>query len=355
MRNCGIIAIRQWTSTYWRRSQLVSNRRSPGISVLIATQNEEATVSASIRSFLDFGDEIIVVDNGSTDNTKDIVRDLASRTPDKVRFFDVPDLPDLYHNRQYALERSRFRWIVRGDADFIAYTSGDWNIARLRDYLVDGRRNFPPAVAVPLVNVSIDLWHTGIPHKPGSIVSDGDRLYTPPAYTGSRVRLYRHFPGFRFQRGGRWESTRYHIAYRALARCWPNPVWMHCSLKPAIHHFFRSERTNWRERGDFARYPTLRDYIASVIEEKYGTNDVHEAARLYMQRRVFPFLVPYDESEHGPYPEIVREMMETNPIYRISNTERGLERRAIAATNNGQVDVGAEKQATRPLDIVKEA
>ena len=43
------------------------HRRLNGVSTLIACQNEEATVGWSILSFLPFADEIIVVDNGSTD------------------------------------------------------------------------------------------------------------------------------------------------------------------------------------------------------------------------------------------------------------------------------------------------
>ncbi len=324
----------------------MSNRRSPGISVLIATQNEEATVSASIRSFLDFGDEIIVVDNGSTDNTKDIVRELASRTPDKIRFFDAPDLPDLYHNRQYALERSRFRWIVRGDADFIAYTSGEWNIAELRDYLKSGNRTYPPGIAVPLNNVSVDYWHTGLPRKPGGMEANLDRWYIPPPYTGSRVRLYRYFPGFRFQRKGRWESTRYHLAYRALAKTWPNPVWMHCTIKPDLHHFFRSERTNWRQQGDFQTYPTLRSYLQGVAQTKYGTNDLESAARSYMERHVYPFLIPYEEKEYGVYPELVRELMKTNPVYRIEESGAGRTRRRCNADRSG-VAGSAQSNASR--------
>ncbi|MFH1514285.1 MAG: glycosyltransferase, partial [bacterium] len=42
-------------------------QKKPGISVLIATQNEEAIIGLCIKSFLAFGDELIVVDNGSTD------------------------------------------------------------------------------------------------------------------------------------------------------------------------------------------------------------------------------------------------------------------------------------------------
>ncbi|HUT21012.1 MAG TPA: glycosyltransferase, partial [Anaerolineae bacterium] len=82
--------------------------RPNGISVLVACQNSARTVELCLRSFLSFGDEVIVVDNGSTDGTRDIVRQFAAEH-DRVQFFDRPELPDLYQNRQFALERSRFR------------------------------------------------------------------------------------------------------------------------------------------------------------------------------------------------------------------------------------------------------
>jgi glycosyltransferase involved in cell wall biosynthesis len=53
-------------------------KRKEGISVLIACQNEEATLALCVISFLDFADEIILVDNGSTDRSKEIARDLQS-------------------------------------------------------------------------------------------------------------------------------------------------------------------------------------------------------------------------------------------------------------------------------------
>ena len=66
--------------------------RQNGISVLIACQNEEALIALCIRSFLAFGDELIVVDNGSTDRSKEIIQSLQSLYPEKIKFFDVPAL-----------------------------------------------------------------------------------------------------------------------------------------------------------------------------------------------------------------------------------------------------------------------
>lgn len=299
----------------------MTQRRKPGISVLIAAQNEEAMVALCIRSFLEFGDELIVVDNGSTDQTKDIVRALEAQHPKKIRFYDVPDLPDLYHNRQYALERSSYQWVVRADADFVAYTDGDYDILRFREYLLSRPRWWRVSVSVPVCNVSGDFWHTGTAHPARRPRTQEEIRYIPPAVTGHRPRVYRRLPFFRFQRVGRWEGVRFNRFYHVLAVRWDRPLWMHCNLKPDLHHLFRSERTNWRELGDFRRYPTLRSYIESVLEKKYGTGDFDEAARLYMEQKVLPFLELYDPERHHPYPSLVLDQMRRNPIYKIDEVD----------------------------------
>ena len=53
--------------------------RKRGISLLVPTQNAESTVELCLKSFMDFSDEMIVVDNGSTDNTISIVKNIAQK------------------------------------------------------------------------------------------------------------------------------------------------------------------------------------------------------------------------------------------------------------------------------------
>ena len=141
------------------------------------------------------------------------------------------------------------------------------------------------------------------------------------------LRFLRHYPGMRFQRRGRWEGVRFQPLVKQIV--WDTPVWMHCTIKPDLHHFYRSERTNWRQLGDFGQYPTLHAYVERVTREKYGTSDIPTAARMYMERHVYPYLIPYDESAHGPYPALVRALMETDPKYRIIETPTGRTRQRV--------------------------
>ncbi len=292
-------------------------RRKPGISVLLAAQDEQFVVGLSIRSFLELGDEVIVVDNGSQDATRQIARTLAERYPDRVRFFDRPELVDLHQNRAFAFSQARYEWVVRADADYVCYTDGPLAVGQLRQFVLSVRRSVQPAVVwVPQVNVFGDFLHTGRPLlRAGGGAANPERQYVLDVTSPPMPRLYRTFPGFAFVRRGRRETTRLLGAMQAVT--WPQPIWMHCTIKSDLNLFRRSERTNWRQLGDYRRFPTLDEYIHSILQQKYATSDLEEAARLYMQRQVLPHLERYEQRGTHPYPKLVAEQLQRNPIFEI--------------------------------------
>ena len=291
--------------------------RKKGISLLVPTRNAEQTVEMCIRSFAEFPDEIIVVDNGSTDSTKTIVRDLERKIP-HLRFYDVPDLPDLYHNRQYAFEQSTYNWIVRIDSDYVAYTEGPRDIRQLRKRILETKRTFPPtAFGITQVNLFGDFWHTG---RPVASV----KLYNgvAPPIGNLPARIVQHYPGIRFQRLGRWEGVRFqrHLRHVRIEE----PYWFHCTFKSEKSLFLRSERTNWREVGDFERYPTLMEYIQAIIPQKYGTDNFEDACRVYIENKVRPRIEQYDPEKYYPYPKIIQDAMDNGAKQVIdTNTEIG--------------------------------
>ncbi|MCA9982353.1 MAG: glycosyltransferase family 2 protein, partial [Anaerolineales bacterium] len=251
-----------------------------------------------------------VVDNGSTDRTKEIVQDMVTQYPQKIKFFDVPELPDLHHNRQYALERASYRWIVRADSDYVAYTSGKYDIMKFRERLLaEKRRLYPLVFSVPAVNISGDFGHTGLAEREGGFGVGALGWYVPPPITMPNLRIYEYFPGFKFQRHGRWEATSFSRLLHYVSIELPDPLWMHCNLKSNLNYLYRSERTNWRQLGDYKQFPTLDDYMAYIVPIKYGTDDLVEAAQQYLRQNLYPFLQPYDANAYYPYPELVREQM----------------------------------------------
>ena len=85
------------------------------LSVVITTKNEAANIAACVHSFDDAvsrGDaEVIVVDNASTDATKQIAADLGATVYDKG--------PERSSQRNLGWQKARGEWVVVLDADMI--------------------------------------------------------------------------------------------------------------------------------------------------------------------------------------------------------------------------------------------
>ena len=278
--------------------------REKGISLLIPTQNVEQTVELCLRSLKDFPDEIIVVDNGSTDGTIDIVKSIQHEIPN-MQFYEAPFLKDLYENRQYAYERSRFNWIVRFDSDYIAHTSGVYCISKLRNKILNTKRAIrPKAFGITLVNLFPDFWHTGLEIEK----RDGNpNIHVPPPIGKLPARIIQCFPGMKFVRLGRWEGVRWQsrLAHESI----DIPYLFHCNFKSKLNYLIRSERTNWRELGDFLKYPTKESYVLDVIRYKFGVSDLLIAADIHWNRNVEPYLQKYDANQYFDYPEILKVVL----------------------------------------------
>jgi len=85
--------------------------RHPTLSVVLATLNEEANISACLKSVQGLASEIIVCDESSTDKTRVIAKDLGARV------FKVPHA-DIFHiTKNRAIAKATGDWILQLDAD----------------------------------------------------------------------------------------------------------------------------------------------------------------------------------------------------------------------------------------------
>ena len=81
------------------------------VSATLIVRNESATLARCLRSIRDAVDEIVVVDTGSDDDTRDIAGQYAEHV------FDFPWRDDFAAARQFALERATGDWVFWLDAD----------------------------------------------------------------------------------------------------------------------------------------------------------------------------------------------------------------------------------------------
>jgi len=81
------------------------------ISAFIIAKNEEARIETALKSLVSFCDEIIVVDTGSTDKTKEV----ASNYTEKI--YDFEWMNDFSAARNFALSKCTGDWVIFLDAD----------------------------------------------------------------------------------------------------------------------------------------------------------------------------------------------------------------------------------------------
>lgn len=111
------------------------------ISVALAVFNEEKNIKKCLESLSGLAFEIVVVDGGSTDNTRKIAENFQARVI-------ITDNPRIFHiNKQKALDLATRKWILQLDADEVVSEDLKKEIIELEDDgLIDGyfipRKNY---------------------------------------------------------------------------------------------------------------------------------------------------------------------------------------------------------------------
>lgn len=81
------------------------------LSVVLATRNEEENIKACLESVKDIADEIIVVDESSTDKTREIAQEVGAKV------YRVKHEAIFHKTKQKALDLAEGDWILQLDAD----------------------------------------------------------------------------------------------------------------------------------------------------------------------------------------------------------------------------------------------
>lgn len=84
------------------------------LSALYCAKNEEDFIEQSIRLLLPYVDEVIVVDNASTDRTRAIVEAIGDP---KIKVFEYPETQDMGEVRTFSLSKATSEWFLQVDAD----------------------------------------------------------------------------------------------------------------------------------------------------------------------------------------------------------------------------------------------
>lgn len=266
-----------------------------GISIVMRVKDEIDWIRPSIESIKGIADEIIVVDNGSTDGTYEILEEMASNEKGLIKMWRKPDL-DHCSLSNFALEQTAFRWVFRWDGDMVAHTSGDHNILKLRDRLLSLNSKRYYLVYLRHINLSGDLFH-----------QDSREMVHIEEYinTYSAQAHYVH--------PGRFEAVKVPKYYRPLF--WYEPYSFHVNVKPAHRMLLRYFWEEWMELKDYGRYPMLEDYVEEKIKDEFET-DLWKEAEKFCVKRVCSNFVRFNPQIFGPYPDLLKPYL-GKPKYRL--------------------------------------
>ncbi|MGH7279352.1 MAG: aldo/keto reductase, partial [Candidatus Rokuibacteriota bacterium] len=281
--------------------------RPNGVTALVRVKGEAEWLEPSVLSVRDFADEVLVLDNGAGPETRKTLARLADALGEHLRLHACPEL-DLFAMSNLGLERARYRWIARWDADFVGHTSGPGDLRRLREYLLalDRRRFY--LVHVPAAELAGDLRHQFPDRRlrwDGQVhVASSRARYArvecalAPASLSVPDRILRQGPRLRVA----LESLAVPKHYRVLR--WPVVAYFHVDVKPARAAVLRHFWLSWLAEAAGAAVPTLMAYAERQVREGWGIADLDDAAQHYMAQYCRG-LVAFDAAVCGPYPELL--------------------------------------------------
>lgn len=145
------------------------------LSLVLATRNEEKNIKDCINSFKEIVDEIIVYDESSSDNTREIAKKLGAKV------FKVKHESNFHITKQKAIEKAKGEWILQLDAD----ERGTEKLNREILKVLDGSH---PALAAEIRVPENKLFkkHTKLAKAKG-IWKDGDEVV---AFLMPRLNLF---------------------------------------------------------------------------------------------------------------------------------------------------------------------
>ena len=268
--------------------------RKPGISVYMSVKNEAQWIEPTLKSLAPFVEQFSIVDNGSSDNTVDIIRRVAEEISLDYVLELHPDA-DFGEARDHALKNTTCHWILRWDGDIITRSQGNDTFKKIRDFAMSLDQECFYAIYFPHAQLDGDLFHQD-PVRP---IHHEDYLIT-----FSPLLYHTHI--------GRMRELRYPFYYKRIYLWTPASFHLWGIGKPE----FMVQRTyleEWRKLNDFDTWPTVTSYAEFCTKRDYATDSLTEAGALYVRERLRDH-VPYDSEKYGDYPYYLKPYFDNFPL-----------------------------------------
>lgn len=266
-----------------------------GISAVVAMKNEDYTLPLCLNSLIGFADQVIIIDNGSEDNSLELAKKFKSDNDGQIEV-DIIEMPGalLGDCREAGLRATRYQWHLRWDADMIAHTDGDFDMKKLREKALSD--NTPRTIQLPRINLTGDLFHA----------------FKQKDWDSGEPILIWFNKDITYQEFGKFDTVRVPKYYSQMQETLN--YYFHCqglksdtNLIHRFHYFFWREKYNSYSNSN--RPEKLESFEQFVKERNlflFGTNNTCKVKYRY-QRQCVQNFEKLNKSKFGDFPKVLRK------------------------------------------------
>jgi len=304
------------------KKQYESSEWKEGVSAVVVARNESYNLPIVLESLIGFADQIICIDNGSSDDSLLKMKNFQQQFSSQV-LVEVIEAPGklLGDCRNIGLQHSKFNWHLRWDADMVFRQQiGKYNSQWLKEKIRN--INYPTAIRLSRINLSGDFHHVSKLHK---VVDEGEAF------------LVKRTKNLSYSEHGKFDVLRIPLFYNVIEI--PEPIVFHLTqLKSILRIMYRNQYFNWRKSVSNSKSSQDFDSFRKEWELKmFGTNQHNSLMYRFHKKFVLLHSTPLDLKLYGPYPEqIQKAIIEGNerfsykyengkPVARLDKNDSSLE------------------------------
>jgi O-antigen biosynthesis protein len=238
------------------------------LSLCMIVKNEEKHLVKCLKSIRDIVDEIIIVDTGSTDKTRDIATVFGAKV------FDFPWTGDFAAARNHSLEKATGNWILVLDADEVI---SSLDFKKVRE-IIHRKSALPVAYAIATRNYARSATIIGWTQNKGEYPEEAG----PGWFISTKVRLFTKRKNIFF-------SNPVHELVESSLQKAKIPI---VSCKIVVHHYGKLDEQKDLQKGEdyyllgkikYENDPTNMKYVLELARQAFGLNKCEEAADLWLK------------------------------------------------------------------------
>lgn len=248
--------------------QITPSNRRGSLSLCMIVKNEEKHLVKCLKSVRGLADEIIIVDTGSTDRTKDIARIFGAKV------FEFPWTGDFSAARNHSLQQAQGEWILILDADE-ALSASDSHEMRS---IIHKRTTSPAAYTIVTRNYTNNVSVIGWTANNGQYLEEAGAGWV----ASSKVRL---FP----RRNDIFFIGPVHELLEASIQNAKIPI---AACNVSVHHYGKLDMERDIQKGEayyllgkmkYESDPKNTSFISELARQAYALNKHEEAVELWLQ------------------------------------------------------------------------